>query len=274
MALTVNTNLASMGALNNLNRTQHRLGGTFERISSGLRVNRAADDAAGLAVAENLDSSIRSLAAAKRNSNDGLSVIQVAEGATQEVANMLKRMRELAVQSSSDTLDTAERAYIQDEVNALLLEVDRIATVTNFNGVPLSDGTTATLDVQVGIDDTVNDRITVSLGDLGATTLAINALDVDDSTNARASITVLDAAMDTVNQYRSTFGAIQNRLESAIRNTETYEENLSGAKSRILDADFAKEAADLSKMQIMQQAGVAILGQANQINSGAVRLLG
>ena len=274
MSLTVNTNLSSISAVNNLNRTQSSLSTTFGRISSGLRINKAADDAAGLAVSENLDAVGRSLEAAKRNANDGISVIQTAEGATAEVGSILTRMRELAVQASSETLDTSERAYIQDEVDSLVSEIDRISNVTEFNGVLLTEGTNTGLDIQVGAMDSANDRITVTLGDLGAATLTVNGLDVDDAANAQSSITTIDTAIDSVNQYRSTYGAVQNRLSSALNNLDIYAENIASAKSRITDADFAKEAAELSKLQIMSQAGVAILGQANQVNQGALRLIG
>ena len=186
MALTVNTNMSSMNALNNLNRTNRSLSGTFSHISSGLRINRAGDDAAGLGVAENLDAAHRSLEVAKRNTNDGIAVIQTAEGATSEVGNILKRMRELAVQSASETLHDDERTYIQDEYTELAGEVDRIASVTNFNGVALGDGSTATLDVQVGINDTANDRIQISMGDLRSATLGVDTGTLDLSTAATA----------------------------------------------------------------------------------------
>ncbi len=276
MALTVNTNLTAMNSVNSLNRNSRALQSTLGRIASGTRINRAGDDAAGLAVAENLDASTRSLAVAKRNANDGLSVIQTAEGATGEVGNILKRMRELAVQSASDTLADDERAYIQDEFTELTGEVDRIANVTEFNGVALGDGSNATLDVQVGIHDTADDRIAITLGDLRGATLGVDAGSIDLSTSAggQAALTTLDTAIDTVNGYRSDYGAVSNRLDSAVRNLDTYTESLTSAESVIRDADFAYEAAEMSRYQIMQQAGQSVLAQANQINSGAVRLIG
>lgn len=276
MALTVNTNLASISALNNLNRTNRSLSATFGRISSGMRINQAGDDAAGLAVAENLDSAARSLEVAKRNTNDGMSVLSIAEGASSEVGNIIKRMRELAVQSSSETLDDDERAYLQDEFTQLAGEVDRIASTTEFNGVQLADGSATSIDVQVGIQDSINDRLSISLGDLRGTVLGVDtgSLDLSAATKAQAALTAIDAAQDTVNSYRAGFGATQNRMEITLSNLETYTENISAAKSQILDADFAKEAADMSKFQIMQQAGTAILAQANTINQGALRLLG
>lgn len=274
MALTVNTNLTSMSSVNSLNRTQSALSNTFGRISSGLRINRAADDAAGFAVAENLDATSRSLDVAARNANDGISMIQTAEGATQEVGEIVKRMRELSVQSASDTLDNAERAYIQTEVDELVAELDRIATTTNFNGVSLMDGSVPSVDVQVGVGNTAADSITLTLGDLQAATLGVNGLDVSTSGAASTAIGTLDTALDTINSQRATFGAVQNRLSSTLANISTYSENISASKSRIMDADFAKEAAALSKYQTMQQAGIAILGQANAMNQGALRLVG
>jgi flagellin len=274
--------MASLNSLNQLNRTNQALSQTFGRISSGLRINRAGDDAAGLAVAENLDAGVRSLHAAKRNANDGIAVIQVAEGATNEVAHILKRMRELAVQSSSETLASTERAYIQTEYTQLESEIDRISDVTEFNGVGLTRGITSNgntgLDVQIGMYNTTDDRIDVELGNLSAGVsgmgLTNNTISLNSAASAQVAITQLDKAINTVNDYRSTYGAIQNRLESTVRNLDTYSENLKAAESQIRDADFAHEAAEMSKLQIMQQAGTAILGQANQINQGAVRLIG
>jgi flagellin len=267
-----------MNALGNLNKTNRGLTNTFQNISSGLRINNAADDAAGLAVAENLESEQMSLRQAQRNTNDGISVIQTAEGATNEVADMLKRMRELAVQSSSETLANTERSYIQDEFSQLSDEVDRIAQVTEFNGLNLADGSDGDMNVQVGIHNSSNDRITISLGDLTANKLGVNdtgagKMDLSSVASAQAAITKLDTAIDSVNSYRSDYGAVQNRLESALNNLETYTENVAGAESRIRDADFAFETAEMSKFQVMQQAGVAILGQANGLGQGALRLI-
>ena len=189
---SVNTNLASSNALTHLNQTNRKLGTAFERISSGLRINRAGDDAAGLGVSENLDAAGRSLRQAMRNANDGLSLIETAEGAAEEVGNIVKRMKELAVQSSSETLEDNERAYIQTEYDELVLEVDRIAAVTEFNGVALGDGTNATLDVQVGMNDSGDDRITITLGDLTSGTLTVDGQDLSTATGAQAALTVFD----------------------------------------------------------------------------------
>jgi len=276
MALTVNTNLSSMTALGHLNRSNTRLEETFGRISSGLRITKAGDDAAGLAVAENLAAEQQSLHQAARNTNDGISVIQTAEGASNEVADILKRMRELAVQSASETLANSERAYIQDEYSQLALEVDRISAVTNFNGVSLADGASSTLDVQVGIFNTSNDRISIKLGDLRATSLGIDtgSMSMSSAASAQAALTTIDTAIDSLNKIRSDFGSVQNRLESSLNNLNIYTENLAGAESRIRDADFAFETAQMTKFQTMQQAGIAILGQANQLTQGALRLIG
>lgn len=276
MSLTVNTNIASINAYNNLSKSTAAMQKTFSRISSGLRITSAADDAAGLAVSENLDAEGRSVEAAKRNVNDGIGVVQVAEGATGEVGNIIKRMRELAVQASSETLGTDERAYVNDEFEQLSAEVGRIASTTNFNGVALTDGADTTLDVQVGINGTANDRLTISLGDLTTSALGIDTGSIDLSTaaGAQAALTDLDDALETVNGYRSSYGAMQNRLEASLSSLSTYGENVSAAKSRILDADFAKESAEMSKLQVMQQAGIAVLGQANGIAGSALRLIG
>ncbi len=275
MALTVNTNTASMNALTNLNRTGRSLGDTFTRISSGLRINKAADDAAGMAVAENLSAAYRSGRVAMRNINDGVSVVQIAEGATGEVVNIIKRMRELSVQSASETLDDDERAYIQDEFVQLATEVDRIAQSTEFNGTALGDGVTTQLNVQVGINNTANDRITITIGDLRSTVIGIDtaSIDLSSATGAQSAIDSFDTALDTVAAYRSDYGAVQNRLDSSLRNMETYTENLAAAESQIRDADFAYETSQMAKDQILQQAGVSVLAQANLINQGALTLL-
>lgn len=269
--LTVNTNLTSVYAQGYLSNTSRELQGSFNRISSGLRITRAGDDAAGLAVAENLDATTRSLRQAARNTNDGISVIQTAEGATNEVANIIKRMRELAVQSASDTLSNNERNYIDDEYQQLTAEVDRIANVTSFNGVQLANGS-GNIDVQVGSENSANDLITIIVGDLRVSALGLPA-DLLTSGAARTALDNFDVAMTTVNSVRSNFGAVQNRLEATLRNLTTYTENMTAAESRIRDADFAFESSELAKFQTMQQAGTAILGQANQLTQSALQLI-
>ena len=274
MSLTVNTNLAAMRAANSLNKTQGSLSSTLARVSSGFRVTKAADDAAGSAVAHNLGTVARSGRQASRNANDGISVIQTAESATREVLNILDRLRELAVQSSSDTLDDDERAYIQQESNQLTDEIERIAQSSEFNGISLNNGSTASLTVQVGVDGTSTSQIDITLGDLTESSLGVQALILSTSTGARTAIGTLDNAIDAVNSVRAGYGAVQNRLDSSIRNMSTYVESLSAAASQIMDADYAHETAEMTRLQVMQQAGVAALSQAKGINQSVVSLLG
>ncbi len=276
MAFTVNTNLASMNSISKLNMTNKGLEGTLGRISSGLRINSAADDAAGLALAENLNAQQRSVVVAMRNTNDGISLLQTAESATSEISNILKRMRELAVQSANGTLTTQERTFIQDEITSLSDEVDRIANATNFNGLTLGTSST-TVTFQVGINsETSVDQIQVSLTDLQASALSVTTGDIDltDVSNALSAISLIDAALVSVNQARSFIGAGINRLESAFRLLDSYNQNLSAAESGIRDADFAYESAQLTKYQVMQQAGVAVLAQAKNMNAQAAQLIG
>ena len=276
MSLTVNTNLSSQSAANALNRTQGQLSLTLSRVSSGMRVTKAADDAAGSAVAMNLSTQARSGRQAIRNANDGISVIQTAESATKEVLNILDRMRELAVQSSSETLENGERAYIDEEFHQLSDEVERIALSSEFNDLALSDGSTSQLSVQVGVDASSNSRVTIELGNLTTSNLSVQTTDIDltKASNAQTSITTIDSAIDSVNSIRASYGAVQNRLDSSIRNMSNYVESLSAAASQIMDADYAHETAEMTRLQVMQQAGVAALSQAKGINQSVVSLLG
>ncbi len=275
MALVINHNLSSITAQRNLAGTGRALGKAFERVSSGLRVNSAADDAAGLGVAENLEAASRSARVAMRNTNDGISVVQTAEGATSEVGNILKRMRELAVQSSSETLESTERQYIQDEYTALASEVDRIAEVTEFNGLKLTNNSNTSLSIQVGVNNTSNDRIAITMGDLRASTLGVftTQMSLNSSGSAQSAITTIDTALDSVNGYRSSYGAVQNRLTDSLVNLEVYSENLVAAESRIRDADFAHETAEMAKLQIMQQAGLSVLSQTGAAQQGVLSLI-
>lgn len=275
MALVINHNLSSITAQRNLAGTGRSLGKAFERVSSGLRVNSAADDAAGLGVAENLEAASRSARVAMRNTNDGISVVQTAEGATSEVGNILKRMRELAVQSSSETLESTERQYIQDEYTALASEVDRIAEVTEFNGLKLTNNSNTSLSIQVGVNNTANDRIAITMGDLRASTLGVftTQMSLNSSGSAQSAITTIDTALDSVNGYRSSYGAVQNRLTDSLVNLEVYSENLVAAESRIRDADFAHETAEMAKLQIMQQAGLSVLSQTGAAQQGVLSLI-
>ena len=275
MAMSVRTNVASLMAAGNLAQTNKSLSNTLNRISSGLRVNSAADDAAGLGVATNLETDAKSVTQAMRNANDGISIIQTAESASNEVVDILQRMRELAVQSSSETLDDDERSYIDDEFDELSSEIARIANVTEFNGVELADGTTTEVSVQVGIQNATSSRITIDLGELTTSELGVGSatLDLGSVTGAQAALTEIDEALDTVNGYRSDLGAVQNRLDSAINSSQAYLEALSSAASSIQDADFAQETSEMTKMQIMQQAGVAALAQAKNMNQSVISLL-
>ena len=276
MPLAIRTNISAMISASQLSRTSKGLTGSLERISSGLRINKAADDAAGLGVATNLETQMMATRQAIRNTNDGISIIQTAEGATNEVTDILQRMRELAVQSSSETLDDSERSYIEDEFTQLSNEIARIAAGTGFNGIALADGVDTTLEVQVGINNVAAvDRITISLGDLTASGLGVDtgALSLSTSANAQTAIDAIDTALDSVNGFRSNLGSVQNRLDNALNNSQVYMESIEAARSNIQDADFAEETSTMTKMQIMQQAGVAALSQAKNINQSVTQLL-
>ena len=276
MSLTVNTNLSALGAANSLNSTQGQLSSTLARVSSGLRVTKAADDAAGSAVAMNLKTSARSGRQAIRNSNDGISVIQTAEAATKEVLNILDRMRELSVQSASETLEDGERAYIDAEFDQLRQEIGRISAATEFNDVKLADGTVSSLTVQVGVSSGTESQVDITLGNLTVTGLSMagTAIDLSKASSAKSAIDTIDTAMDSVNKIRSDYGAVQNRLSSAINNTTSYVEALDSAASQIRDADYAHETAEMTRLQVMQQAGVASLAQARSMNTSVIGLLG
>jgi flagellin len=275
MSLTVRTNLAAMMGAGQLNSTNSNLSLSLARVSSGLRITKAADDAAGLGVATNLQAQSVSTAQAMRNANDGISIIQTAEGAQNEVIDILQRMRELAVQSSSETLEDSERSYIQDEFTSLRSEVSRISSVTEFNGIALSDGNTTAINVQVGIQSASSSRISVTLGDLTTGTLAIDTtVSLSAAGAAQSAIDSIDSALDTVNGYRSDLGAVQNRLDSALNNNQTFLESVEGARTAIQDADYAQETSEMTKFQIMQQAGIAALAQAKNMNQSVISLLG
>ena len=264
-----------MRASNALNKTQSGLSHTLAKISSGLRVTKAADDAAGSAVASNLHTVARSGRQAMRNANDGISIIQTAEGATKEVLNILDRMRELAVQSASETLDDGERVYIDDEFEQLSDEVERIAKATEFNDLQLADGTKTTLSVQVGVTSGTESQLEITLGNLTVSNLVVDttSIDLTNATTARSAIDLIDAAIDSVNSVRAGYGAVQNRIDSSISNMTTYVESLSAAESQIMDADYAHETSEMTKLQVMQQAGTAALAQARTINQSVISLL-
>jgi flagellin len=281
MGLRINTNLASLNAQRNLASTQAQLERSLDRLSSGLRITRAGDDAAGLAISESLRAQIRGLAQAQRNANDGVSVIQTAEGALNEISNILIRLRELAVQSASEgSVSNAERSFLQNEFSALQSEITRIAQSTKFGGRTLLDGslsgTSNALTFQVGIfNDSAVDRIALSVGNATASGLQIQATDAAVSTvsSAQSALATIDSALSTVSTLRGNLGAAQNRLQSTINNLAVSLENLSGANSRIRDVDVAAETAALTRAQILQQAGVAVLAQANVTSQVALTLL-
>jgi flagellin len=287
MAISVQTNVTAMRAQGDLNRSHRALSSNFARISSGKRINKAGDDAAGLAVAENLNTQNRSATMAKRNINDGISIIQTMEGALNEIGDILKRQKELAIQYSSETLADTERAYVVDEFEELRLEVDRTASNLQFNGIPLthvgSPPTGSELNVQVGVNDSDDDRIAIGVFKLHHDSLRYAATKqsgvnfskprLSGMKRAREAIDGLGYMLDVVNSYRSKNGAVENRLEAALNNMETYGENLGASESRVRDADFAFETAEMSKHQIMQQAGTAILSQANSLPQSALRLI-
>jgi flagellin len=261
MAIRINTNVQSVFAQKHLARTQRDLRGTMEHLSSGLRLTRAADDAAGMGVSQKMRAHIQSLKMAQRNTNDGISMVQTAEGGLAETGDILARMRELAVESASEVLQATERAYLQTEFVTLQNELERIADSTEFNGLNLSDGTTTQISVQVGIFNVASqDRITVDLQDSQTAVLGVNSAVVDLGTAAdsQSAITAIDTAIDSVNNSRSTYGAVQNRLTSALRNLENYTENLVETESRIRDVDFAQATADMSRHQIFSQAGISV----------------
>jgi flagellin len=271
MGLRVNTNLFSLNSQRNLSNVSARLGGNFARLSSGLRIATASDDAAGLGISERMRAQIRSLQQAGRNANDGISLTQTAEGALGEVSGNLVRMRELAIQASNGTLNTGDRAALDAEFQALLEEIDRVATQTSFNGVTLFDGSTASLSIQVGTES--GETIDLTLEDTTVATLGVST-DITTATNAQAALDLIDDAIDTVSGFRGDLGASQNRIASTIRSIATAAENLTAAESRIRDVDVATETADLTRNSILQQAALSVLAQANVQPQLALSLLG
>jgi flagellin len=271
MGLRVNTNIASLTSQRNLSAVTSRLQGNFSRLSSGLRIATAADDAAGLGISERMRAQIRSFSQAGRNAQDGISLSQTAEGALNEVSNILGRMRELAVQAANGTLNTADRAVIDAEFQALDDEINRVAGDTEFNGISLLNSA-QTVTLQIGID--AGQTIGVELADMQSAALGTTALDVTSSANANAAITALDTAIDTVTGTRGDIGASINRLQSAYNSILNVSENLSASESRIRDVDVAYETADLSRNSILQQAATSVLAQANQQPQLALSLLG
>jgi len=277
--ISVLTNVTSLNAQRNLASTQAALATSVGRLSSGMRINSASDDAAGLGISENLSANIKSLAQAQRNANDGISMSQVAEGSMNDMQGIVSRMRELSVQSSNSTLGGNERGYIQTEFTQLSSEINRISGVTNFNGQKLLDGSASTgLTFQIGIQNTSNDRLSMSItklttSTLGSTSLHIASASLSTATNAQLAIGTFDKAIQQLSQARAKVGATQNRMTVTVSNLAVAQENLTAANSRIRDVDVASESANLTKSQILSQAGIAVLSQANQIPQAALSLL-
>ncbi|KFX07930.1 flagellin [Pectobacterium betavasculorum] len=274
----INTNIMSLVTQNNLNKSQSSLGTAIERLSSGLRINSAKDDAAGQAIANRMTAQVKGLTQAARNANDGISLTQTAEGNLNEINNNLQRIRELAVQAASDTNTADDRTSIGTEIQQRLDEIDRISKTASFNGTALLDGSATSIKIQVGSNATADYVIEItddSLLKSDTTTLAINdaATKVDTNANAQAVVTAVDAALKSVDTARSNLGAIQNRFESTITNLNNTVNNLSNARGRIEDADYATEVSNMSKANILQQAGTSVLSQANQVPQTVLSLL-
>ena len=274
MGIRINTNISSLNTQRHLAKNSSAFAKSMEKLSSGLRINRAGDDAAGLAISEGLKSDIRALDQASRNAADGISLVQTAEGAMDEVSNILLRMKELSEQSLNGTLSNTDRGYLDAEYTALTDEIDRISDSTEFNGVSLLDSSGGSINIQVGIGTTSADRVAIDLSnDRDSTALTLTTA-IDTATNAGTAMAQIDAAIATVTSARSDFGAVQNRLESSIRNIGMTSENLSAANSRIRDVDIAQETSRMTSFQILQQAGVSMLAQANMTSGLAMALMG
>jgi flagellin len=277
MGLRINTNVSSIAAQRALSATKLNLDNNLRKMSSGERITRAADDAAGLAISEKLKSHIRGLRQAKRNSDDGISLIQTAEGGLNEVSNIVIRLRELAVQASSDTVGDTERKFSDIEFQNLKDEIQRISKSSEFNGRNLLDGSGGVVEIQVGIhNDPTNDRIKYDSVEIDSTleTLGINGETISNKEGAQLSLAKLDDALVRINSNRANLGALQNRLQSTSNNLAITEENFSAANSRIRDVDVASETADMAKNNILTQAGVSVLAQANQATNMALKLIG
>ena len=277
MAISIQSNIASLRAQRHVNGTQSGLSRSLERLSSGFRINSAMDDAAGLGVSERMKAQIRGLGQASRNANDGLSVVQTAEGSMGEISSILIRMRELTVQSASDSITDTERGYLDTEFQDLTAEVDRITQSTKFNGNVLLAGAFATtgLDFQVGYENGANFRITVNVDDVSTSGLGFGGTEaVDTKANSQAAMAILDTALDTLSTARASLGAKGNRLMAASSAVDVMRENISAANSRIRDTDVASETSAFSRSQVLMQAGTAMLAQANSQPQLALSLLG
>jgi len=275
MPLIIQTNVSSIQAQKNLNVTQAALSTSFNRLSSGFRINSAKDDAAGLAISESMKSQIRSYSVAERNANDGISMAQTAEGALGEITSILGRMRELAMQGSNGSLTVDDRGYLDTEYGSLKAEVQRIQDSTKFNGKQMLASTATSITFQVGLNATSTDQITVAFGGLDLANLLASSDTVSGSTasSSLAALSTIDTALKTVSTERAKYGAAMNRLENTTSNLQTIRLNLSAANSRIRDVDVAEETATMSRNQVLSQAGAAVLAQANQSAQLAMSLL-
>jgi len=277
MGMRVTTNISALNAQRNLMGSQRVMAKSMAQLASGSRINIAADDAAGLAISEGLKSQIRSSAQAQRNANDGISMVQTAEGGLSEISNIITRLRELGIQASSDTVGQVERGFLDKEVQQLKNEVQRIASVTTWGTTKLLDGTSPDFDFQVGIfNNDFEDRITFAANENVATldSLGMGGLDYTSKEGAQTALEVLDSAQSSVNGTRSNLGALQNRLTSTVDNLGVSQENLSAANSRIRDTDVAQASSEMVRNNILLQAGTSTLAQANQSNQLALKLIG
>jgi flagellin len=277
MGIRINTNIASVNAQRQLRGTQSKLSTSFEQLASGRRINKSADDAAGLAISESLNSSVRSYMQSGRNAQDGISFIQVAEGGMSEVANMVTRIRELSVQAASDTVGQNERSYLDREAQQMKLEIERIANSTKFNGQSLLNGQGSKLDFQVGVgNDEFLDRISYdpSATDVTLSKLGLGSIDLSSKSSAQNGLNYIDDSINVINSNRSVLGSLQNRLGTTIANNEVAVENFQAAKSRILDADMASVSSDLARETVKTQASTSVLAQANMGTQAALKLIG
>lgn len=277
MGLRIATNITALNAQRQMGNTRANLDKSLERLSSGSRINKAGDDAAGLAISENLRAQVRGMKQARRNAQDGVSLIQVSEGGLNEISNILIRLRELAIQASSDTIGDTERGFADREFQSLKQEVDRISNVTRFNGTQMLNGKAGIFEIQVGTQNNpILDRVVYNgeRSDATLDALKLGGESVATKQGSQLSLSVIDDALVRVNSIRSDLGAMQNRLQSTINNLAISEENLASANSRIRDTDIAEEVSEMTKNNILMQAGIAVLGQANSTNSAALKLLG
>jgi flagellin len=277
MGLRINTNVQSLAAQRNLNSTNSAQKTSLEKLASGTRITRSADDAAGLAISEKMRAQVRSIRQDTRNANDGISMIQTAEGGMNEIGNILVRFRELSIQAASDTIGDSERGFIDKEVQQLRSEVDRISQSTEFNGRKLLAGEGEQLEIQIGQGNKPEaDRFTYDLTDTNTTAdrLGVSSLSVKDKASAQSNLEVIDSAIASLSSSRANLGAMQNRLQSVVNNLGVYDENLSAARSRIYDIDMASETAEMAKNNILSQSGTSVLSQANQNPMLALKLIG